>query len=302
MTFNTDCKPQYFFRKKIRTIAVPYLFAGFISVLIFHFLGNLAGKSLGEDLSSTGLVPNILALVYGNAKGNAMKWNNSLWFLPCLFMAETLIYLFCSAVRAGGKEAGGRSLAPFAVVCGGAGLYLTQMHPHLHLAWHLETALCNIPFIVPGMLYKDFLKSRNEHDTGRVTVPYNIIKPIIFICAAVLLSVINGQSSARTDEYGLSYPVYMAAALCYCSAYLSAGRVLSHRLTAMAYAGRNTLPVLLWNKFPIMAIQMIPAFSHMISNPDSPVTLILCTVPSIAVIFFCIICGRIQKTLLPWTI
>ena len=85
VTYHYSNQKILFWKKKIVSLLIPYFFAGMISILIFCILGSFAGKKLGVAIRSTDIIPNFLGLLYANSKTQYMKWNNSLWFIPCLF-------------------------------------------------------------------------------------------------------------------------------------------------------------------------------------------------------------------------
>jgi hypothetical protein len=65
----------------------------------------------------------------------------------------------------------------------------------------------------------------------------------------------------------------------------------------------NTLPILLWNKYPVIVFQtLIGKFSNILDHPDTPAALIAAVVPAILVIILCLLAGKIQKKFLPVTL
>lgn len=304
-----------FILKKIKTIVVPYLFAGVISIIIFAFLGRYASNLLHEDIATTKVLPNILFLLYGSGKSGHMKWNNSLWFLPCLMVIMLLVYLI-ETIVAKLKKSRFHSLIIriiLSLFCLSIGLYLTRKLNGIALCWHIETALCNVIFteigivIAPSVLSVTIFSDHTCHNA--IQRPINrlltckAIRAIFFFVLALVFSYLNGETSARTDEYGINFILYFLSAICYAISYLYAGSLIGSKLSAITYTGMNTLPILLWNKYPVIVFQtLIGKFSNILDHPDTPAALIAAVVPAILVIILCLLAGKIQKKFLPVTL
>ena len=75
-----------FLKKKARTILIPYLFTASISIIIFMLLGSFVSKKLGTSASYSDFMSSLWLTIYGSSKNGGLRFNRSLWFLPCLFM------------------------------------------------------------------------------------------------------------------------------------------------------------------------------------------------------------------------
>ncbi len=91
VTYHSEKSMWTFLKKKFRTLLIPYYFAGLVSIAFYMVLGRFAGEKLGVAIRSDSLLPNLGGLLYANSKTQYMKWNNSLWFLPCLFAVMLLV-------------------------------------------------------------------------------------------------------------------------------------------------------------------------------------------------------------------
>lgn len=303
-----------FLKRKISTIVLPYLFAGIVSIIIFAFLGHFASAKLDEEISTTNILQNIVYLFYASAKHSHMKWNNSLWFLPCLMIIMLIVYLIENIVLKIGNNRFHKLIIRILLscICLWTGLYISRMHG-VYLPWHIETALCNVIFTEAGIVLAPVIANNcNVFDNidpleGIKKDRFASAKKIVMICsffiAAIILAYFNGESSARTDEYGKSFVLYFFSALLFSLAFIYMGSLLANTIPIITYAGMNTLPVLLWNKYPIIIFQtLIGRFSTVLTNPDSVSALTASILPSIIVVAICLIIGYIQKKIIPVTL
>lgn len=315
ITYHHNSSFTGFLVKKIKTIVVPYLFAGIVSIVIFAFLGKFASGILNEDIKTTKVWPNILYMLYGNGKSGHMKWNNSLWFLPCLMVIMLLVYLIEAIVLKFRKNRFHSLILRIilSLACLSIGLYLTRKLSGISLIWHIETALCNVIFTEIGIVIAPAVLSgtkslENQVDgsvqkADRKLLARKALKAIALFILALVFSYINGETSARTDEYGVSFTLYFLSAICYALSYLYAGSILQGKIPAISITGMNTLPILLWNKYPVIVLQsLIGKVTKILSYPDTPAALIAAVIPAILVIILCLLAGKIQKKLLPATL
>ncbi|SHI17823.1 Fucose 4-O-acetylase [Butyrivibrio fibrisolvens DSM 3071] len=292
-----------FLEKKFRTIVVPYLFAGIISILIFSFLGKFASKTLGEGISTTDILPNIGYMLYGSGKNDHMKWNNSLWFLPCLFVVMLLVYFIETIVSIAKQNQFHRLILRLilCLLCLTVGLYITRKHGNIALPWHIETALCNVIFVEIGLIIAPRVKSIDVVSKNSAVKKWAYL--IIFSIFAIAFAYFNGETSARTDEYGRSFILYFLSALCFALAYLYAGSLIGNSISAVSYVGMNTLPILMWNKYPVILLQtVIGKFTKILAAPSSPTALISAVIPALIAIMICLIAGKVQLLILPITL
>jgi len=295
LTYSYDKTCIEFFGKKIKTIVIPYFFAAFVSVIVYTFLGKNAGTSLKSNGQDYSISENIFGIFYANAKTGLMKWNNSLWFLPCLFSTLSIVFLFDKIVSQKKGTVSTKIRIIFAICSSLLGFFITAFFPKFYLPWHIETALINVAFVECGIILKDFV-----FENFKASFKFFIIMLIAFL-AALVLSYLNGEVSARTDEYS-NFLIYFVSALLFSTSFMLLGCFFD-KAKIMHYVGRSTLQILIWNKFPIILMQMkIPFIKNAIKNPDEFRSLVICFLPSMAVIFICIIIGKIQNKLLPVTL
>ena len=85
--------------KRFRQLMVPYFIVGFLSIVLYRLMGQVAAGSLNVKMKGNFLT-NLLELLYANSKNGHMKWNESLWFIPCFFATLCLAELAERIIRA----------------------------------------------------------------------------------------------------------------------------------------------------------------------------------------------------------
>ena len=187
------------------------------------------------------------------------------------------------------------------LVCLIIGLYFTTHFKNVALPWHIETALCNVIFVEIGIIISPMVLTTYKEQKS--TTLQNTILLIVFMAAAMSFAFLNGETSARTDEYGINYILYFLSSVCFSLAYLYAGSLIGDKIHAISYTGKNTLPILLWNKFPIILLQtIIGKFTLVLTKPDTALALIVAIIPALISISLCLLAGAIQKKILPITL
>ena len=257
-----DHRPaRRFFQKLWRSLIVPYLIWGCISVGIYGILGRSVAKSLASDRKHFGVIPNLLGLLYGNSGSGYMEWNRPLWFLVCLVWVELIWYAILRSKRS--RILFGMAVAlPFAWIIG---QNVTGIH--LCLPWELETAVCVLPYFGAGRLLRGKLwrseETALENPAGRTLNLRRMVLPALLGMAALaaLWLLLQGTADAdfRADRF--SDPgLYIPEMLLGIFGILTLARFLSQVpkvSRGICYLGRRTLAVLVMHKFPIMAMKLL---------------------------------------------
>ncbi len=310
-----------FLKKKARTILIPYLFTASISIIIFMLLGSFVSKKLGTSASYSDFMSSLWLTIYGSSKNGGLRFNRSLWFLPCLFMIfildlflEVLTLLFQKTAK--NKTLVISRILYSLIICL-TGNYIITHFPKLFFPFQLETAMCHLPFFEFGACIKTLILDEIKKDTttsDKINLCFKLYKKIcpkkivMFLYAITLFSVgtvlcvTNGITSSRTDEYG-NYVLFFLCSCFFAISFLLFGNTFSNITAFWNYVGRNTLQILCWNKFPIIMMQtLITPLGKALKNTDSIKTLAICIIPSIITLFICLIIGEIQKKILPITL
>lgn len=233
--------------KKFKSLMIPYYIFSILSILIFLVLGSVASDGLGVAVKTTDLLPNLWGMLYGNGSTGYMKWNLPLWFVPCLFITLLIFYWIDRVVLADGK----RNSRKFIGMMVGS-LALSFLNYYVlgiqKLPFGLETAVYMLPFFVVGywtgrtdMLSK--LQSGVRYGLGAA-----------FVIAGAILAFVNGPRVGYVGSAYNNLAVYYSSAMLSTAGAVMLLQTASNKL--LIYVGRNTLPILLMHKFPIVFFQM----------------------------------------------
>ena len=299
VTYHYSDRKILFWKKKFISLLVPYFFAGMLSIAIFCILGSFAGKKLGVTIRSTDLFPNLLGLLYANSKTQYMKWNNSLWFIPCLFCIFIPVDLLDTFIN--------KCHITHTLFVRIVGIIFVSIlgqlfiHSSITLPWQMETAFNMFFFTECGVIFqKQFLP--HALFSGQTTKQKSfLLLSIALFISGVFISMQNGKVSVRTDEYFI-YPLFILSAFSYIGGTLLLCTYIGHARIS-EFTGRHTLPILMWNKFPILVFQtMIPIVSPVLKMTDTIQAFLIAILPSFITLFLCLICGILQEKIFPLSI
>lgn len=238
----------HFFKNKVRTILVPYLIWGFISCVIYAFLGSFAAKTLGVNVTQgDSFFMTLLSFVYGNESVITMVANLPLWFLPCLFALYMIMYPIARYVPK--RYMGVAAAACF--LAGGVNHNLIHIHG---LPYNIENAVFMSGFFALGMCIKN-TPLFSDRDKAS---PVHIVSALVLLAGGAVFSQLNGHIAYSWSVYG-TYYIYMAGALCGCAGWVLLCRQLPH-MRAVETIGASTLAILVMHKFPILFFQTIVPF------------------------------------------
>lgn len=320
-----DHRPaRRFFGNLWRSLIVPYLFWGFISIGIYGILGKRVAEGLASDRKHFGIAPNLLGMLYGNSGSGYMEWNRPLWFLVCLVWVELIWYAVLRSKRSV-LLSGAAMILPFLWIIGQnmAGI-------HLCLPWELETAVCVLPYFGAGRLLRgrlfDSEESIPKHPTERmlemqredvhpktgeqgtdqeVSTARRRRLPAVFGVAALadLWLLLHGTSDAdfRADRFSAP-ELFIPEMLLGIFGILTAARFLSGVPQVnrwIRYLGQRTLAVLVMHKFPVMAMKLLLHGKRECIGMDllmAVVTVLLCLAAERAISTLCpAVFGRPKK-------
>ncbi|MGN1023860.1 MAG: acyltransferase [Lachnospiraceae bacterium] len=257
--------------RRLRRIYVPYLLVGLVSILVYAGLGHVAASFLSTKSGEmeTGVLTNIGYLLFANSKNHhSMKWNETLWFLPCfllalLFSAE--IEYAVAKIRTSGaaddrKKGQNRLLAGILLRLVLSALFLLLGAVLVHrfdarLPFQGESACHLLPMLELGVTLGELFPPKKE-EAGKKSRA--ALAAIVLIVVGILLSIPFGRVSIRTDEYPaglLSYLTVLVSAV----GYFAFVKALPD-IRFLEVFGERSLGIMLWNKFPVVAVQA--AASH----------------------------------------
>lgn len=203
---------------RIRRLVIPYLAVATVSILIYHAAGRFAAAQICTDIGTTDILPNLAAMLYANSKDHSMKWNETLWFVPCFLAVLIMANLLERWIVWRGKKGCDLSAEIVRLAAIGTSLclhyFLTQRND-LRLPWQWETAFAMLPTFEAGILahtaisVHDAQAYTNDIKLGkcgdfrpiRLTTGTALGIALLSIALEIILTPINGQISIRGDIY-----------------------------------------------------------------------------------------------------
>jgi acyltransferase len=175
---------ESFLRRGVKSLILPYLVFAVIGYLFWFFVERRLGKSL--QVATPPLSP-IWATLYGTGKPENFHMEPIvLWFLPCLFAAQTLFYL---TNRVKGRTGYVISIVLFAIG--------VSLPPWLALPFQFETALAAQFLLLLGFEAK-----------RRKWLAFAAARPVVWGLGLLILGTIFeslNQSVERVDMHESEY-------------------------------------------------------------------------------------------------
>lgn len=251
MTFHVETSFGRFCIDKARRLLVPYYCFGFASILAFFVAGNFAASILGRGAVNTSFGLNVIGLAYGNGKNGMMDFNLPLWFLPCLFVVY-LFAFFLVWVEKRSKGTGGvKALIMLATLL--ISIAITLIDPVPALPFSAENALVLLPFFYLGFVLRrvgwSALSSYGKVFVGVAMFAVGLI--------AAMLNARNGIVDYVATACR-SYPLFLIGAVLQCGGLMLILSIIN-TTNALSSIGRQTMPVLVMHKFPVVLCQIILA-------------------------------------------
>lgn len=272
--------------KRFRTIMVPYFCFGTISILIYALLGKYAEGAMLHGLNVSPLWQNVLNLLWGNAKDNAMRWNRPLWFLPMFFLMTLVAHCLLrrSSVR--------RMLAALCA-CIAAAWLAGGWLSRLNLPWHMETVPFLLPFLLIGRLLREALPALERSKP----VP-RFFAGAALLALGIVLVPLNGRVTYSGDSFGRSYGLFVLIALLFCGGLVSIASLRCQGFAPLNAIGQSTLGILVTHKFPIEFFNVIPIVrttleAHRVIAP---------MFTALVSLGMCMIAVRLLRKIAPWSI
>lgn len=340
---------------RFRRLYVPYLGVAVFSIVVYRVLGAFAASRIGISGTETRILPNLAAMLYANSKDHSMKWNETLWFIPCFLVVLALVSLAERGIRkAGGWQEGriGREIGLRFLVC----LIFLILHSvitrhlHWHLPWQAETALGMVPVFEAGIVVRRLLEAREKdpgtagreesNGTGSAADEaalrqaggepggqhgcekssrrgFVAAASVLLVLAGIALTAWNGQISIRTDKYPHDLLSYVVLGICVAGYVVLARAIYPGKANGASsitpvqrtactkvvlYVGRQSLEVMLWNKFPVVAVQTIvpmflPGFADLFLEQDTVVGVLLAFPLALVCVALCLVWSWILHSL-----
>ena len=222
---------------------IPYFFFSLISILIFG-LGAVVYPKITRLLECN-ILKNIKAMLYANSNVLLIKYNQPLWFLPCMFVA----FVFTWAVEALISKISRNALL---LRCAAVLIFAVAGHLiKINLPFQAETAIAMTVWMILGILARDLI----EHNKSKIEALLSKYKyvSILFLIAGGVIAFMNSRNvSVRRNIYG-NVPIY------YISAFLTTIGIImvAHFISSkrIALIGMETMSILGVHKYPIIFFQ-----------------------------------------------
>lgn len=293
--FNACKNKKDFVIGKIRTIVVPYITFSLISILLFVLVASILPKL--NEIMQCGIFTNIKCMLYGSSKPAIMKYNQPLWFLPCLFCVSIVAYTIETI-------GGGTTVIKNLYRCGAmligtfAGIFFS-FNVDIALPWHFETSLSMLVWFEAGVIVRDNLY---HFDMVRVSGLQKFIIVFCLLICGYLIQLLNIRTvGVRNEHYGIIGIYYLSAALSIIGFSILA-KIMKHNVI-LEYMGKNSLIILVLHKFPILVFQEMISYTKNVLEGTNIMLKYGCGFLIVIVaITFSLVTGKIINIIFPWAL
>ena len=240
-----------FIKSKFKTLMIPYYIFAAISVAIYMFLGNIIYSNLNVETKSMDLLENVFGIFYANGLTGYMKWNLSLWFIPCYF-GVLVAFFFISKVVTFLEKKTNFNFAVMSVMTVLVSLaflnyYVFQIK---YLPFGLEVGFYMLPVMLFGFWLRPLLRLEDLPKSVQVFASITLI-----ILGGAITLLTQNYVSVVSSWYGDNLFVFYLSLIPSLLGYMFLSNLITSK--TLTYLGQNTLAVLLMHKFPIMAFQLL---------------------------------------------
>ncbi|MBQ3635157.1 MAG: acyltransferase family protein [Bacteroidales bacterium] len=265
--------------KKAKTILIPYFIFAVISYLYWRFFEiRFRPQDPSLDINA-----HFLDILWQREE---FKFNVALWFLPCLFIATSLLNLITTNIR---------NRVVVSLICVLWVLAATLYSPSTRSCWIMET-WCAFPFVVLGWLLGR--ERLSEIDSALAAVP-KYVRALAVVPLIAVVFIPHG-GSMMVARYSMdSYAYYFFVALvCVASVYVLSTLLVSCKW--LRWLGVNTLAIMCIHE-PVKRI-VIKMFSVVANiGTDELRGYVICSIAVTAAVLLILvpICKLIDKYV-PW--
>lgn len=278
LNFDNERTLKIFLYRAFRTIFVPYLFWGLISILIYSIMGKITAETLNLSQSHFEIGKNFIFLFYGNSDTGYFEWNRPLWFLPCLLMVELLWFLILKISETFHKTKKTIWVIYTSTMLLSAAymIFISFSGNKFVFPFELETAISMMFFFGVGLFFRNekFINLIHKY----VLSDKKLLQYLYLAFGTgltIFLSVVNGLTDTRSDYYSNAF-IYILNALCACFLIIFLARVIYFN-SLMEYIGQRTMAILVMHKFPIMFLRVFfPFIEQKISEGNILCEIVIC--------------------------
>lgn len=279
-----------FLSHRFCTIMIPYFVFSLFSIIVFS-IGSIILPSLNNILDCN-IKNNILCMIYGNSKPAIMKYNQPLWFLPCLFC----VYLLAFAIE---KLVENKSnilrylLLSVAAIIG----VLFCKYENIALPWHFETAISMLVWFEIGNIFRNsnvFLKIYKDR-----------LMSILIVIGCLIIGYVFESINIRTvgvrnEHYGI-IPYYYISAFASIIGYFGVAIAVGKN-KILSYIGQNTICILGFHKFPIMLMCDLIGITKNALHANGLLKYSIGITITIVTLVVSIIVGEVINRICPWAV
>jgi fucose 4-O-acetylase-like acetyltransferase len=283
-----------FIKNRFLRIMVPYYSFMLISFLIFIGLASFSPGMLPSGGSEQNDQLRLaLGILYATEIDGSLIVNRPLWFLPCLFSTDILAYFVLFLKKRTGLA--GWAFAS-TVLLGFFGLLASMGFPYAErlrsLPFGIYSACGMLVFFMLGYWSREY---RLWESIDRKT--YRLPAGLACLAMGGWLASKNIIVSVMTSTYG-NIGIFYISSLLSLTGYLWLGQSLPE-IKPLEYIGRNTMPILLMHKFPVLFVVFMANRLPFLNVWYARQSLAFSLATTLLAIMACLIAGLIIGRLFP---
>lgn len=260
-TFKYNCSLKDYVKLRFIRTMIPYYIWAIVSIMIFLVIGRFVPLDYSE--ASTSLWKNLVGMIYGNSRTIYMKWNQPLWFIPCMNLTLIIVWMIEFTKRKYAKCESIKFRISVCLLFLIAGIVM-RMSIDIKFPFQLESAILMVAFVEWGIIFRENKIVEHICESG-----FSIFVECALLLIGVFTVNINGVAGVRTYNYG-KYPLIFCISASTLTLFMA---LISYRIrnnSILEKMGQISFPILLMHKFPILFFQsVLPLTKELLAKPDT---------------------------------
>lgn len=233
------------FVNKVKRIMMPYFTFAIGSYFIYLLIGSFVARDLIGDKARTLSNGRLLfGVFYGNSRDMLMKFNEPLWFLPCLFCVSIITYFIIK------KRDDNKYLLLMIVVLMLLTFIYDKFLNSIIFPWGLDSAIPMTIFFILGYLFK----KNYTNIMGNLNKTMIFMLSIISMIAGIILFNYNISVSVAHCRYGNLF-IFFFSGIVSCFGYLLMAHLIPKN-KIIEKLGQSTLIILVIHKFLVIVCKI----------------------------------------------